>query len=384
MRQLNSFMLPSKPCTIHKARHKIVVMGFWIVFFMLVIDTSVNILFPYPSNPQTSPNKISLYFNYGRSIEGKFSQKIGQTDDSSSALAQAGWLDPDLWKKLNLPTSRKQEGDLFVAIYGMSFSNEVGEAMKEIESKITLRMIAAPAAPPSYSFAAYNLDRGRHEADVVILGVLASAVKGLRTMSGATWQFEIPAPYTYPKYWLEDGKLKQVYPAITSLAQLRTGIHNQQKWNAYTQQLQEHDQFFNPFLFHGNFLDNFATVRLIRRAWSQHHQKAIERQIYNSEGFNGKYEIPVLRGIITEFAATATQDGKVPIVLLINDQGYKDHLFQALAPTLETEKIPYVSTHSLVSPSNSSNFVPDGHFTKSANQKIAQAVFQLINKHFHR
>ncbi|QLE58465.1 hypothetical protein [Nostoc sp. TCL26-01] len=382
MHLLNLSTLRSKPYSNSKTRHKAVVMGLWIVFFLLFIDASVNILFPYPSNPQTASNQTSLYFNYGRSIAGKLNQMVGKTDDSSSAIAQAGWLDPELWQKL--PTTRTQEKGLLVAVYGMSFSNQVGEAMRDMDSQITLRMIAAPAAPPSYSYAAYNLDRGRHEADVVVLGVLASAVKGLRAMSGATWQFESPAPYTYPKYWLEAEKLQQVQPAIASLSQLRTALHNQQKWQAYTQQLQEHDQFFHPFLFPGNFLDNFATVRLIRRAWAQHHQKAIELRVYNAQGFNAEYEIPVLRKIISEFASSATQDGKMPIVLLINDRGYEDHLYQALAPTLESQKIPYISTHSLVSVSDSSNFVPDGHFTKSANQKIAQAMLQSINKNFRR
>lgn len=47
---------------------------------------------------------------------------VGSTDELSSPIAIAGWLDPELWKKLNLPVSRTSDKDLLIAIYGMSFS----------------------------------------------------------------------------------------------------------------------------------------------------------------------------------------------------------------------------------------------------------------------
>lgn len=240
-----------------KAIYKAVATGLWIIFFLVVFDVSINFLFPYSSNPNvTSPGQLNVYFDYGRSVEGKISQMVGSTNESSSPLAVAGWLDPELWRKLNLPVSRDPGDDLLVAIYGMSFSNQVGEAMEAMDSRITFRGIAAPAAPPNYSFAAYTLDRGRHQADVVILGVLASSVKALRTMNGMTWQFEGPAPYTYPRYSVEEGKLKAIWPKILSLAQLRAALQDKQQWNAFVTQMREHDQFFNSFLFKRNLLDN--------------------------------------------------------------------------------------------------------------------------------
>lgn len=190
MRQLNLSTRNSKNLS-HKDIRKSILTGLWIVFFLMVIDFTVNFLFAYPAaSLLTNPSQLQLYFNYGHSIEGKVAQMVAPTDESSSAIAQAGWLDPNLWQKLNLPTSRASNEDLLVAIYGMSFSNHVGEAMKEIDPKIGLRLIAAPAGPPNYAYAAYKLDRGRHKADVAILGILASSVKGLSTLNGMTWQFE--------------------------------------------------------------------------------------------------------------------------------------------------------------------------------------------------
>jgi hypothetical protein len=83
--------------------------------------------------------------------------------------------------------------------------------------------------------------------------------------------------------------------------------------------------------------------------------------------------------MVTDFAATAKADGKRPIVLVLNDRGYEDHLFQALKPTLESASIPYVSTHNIAPATDIRNFVGDGHFTASANKLIAEAVLKLLN-----
>jgi hypothetical protein len=355
----------------------------WILIFLFVFDVLINFLFPYPTDPRiTSPGQLNVYFEYGRSVEGKLSRMIGPTDESSAAIAQAGWLDPENWRKSNLPVSRAPGKDLLIAIYGMSFSNNVGAAMAEMNSRLAIRGIGGPAAPPNHSFAAYTLDRGRHQADVVILGILASSVKALRTMNGMTWQFEAPAPYTYPRYFVEAGKLKAIWPNILSLAQLRAAFQNRQQWDTYITQLREYDQFFNSFLFQRNLLDNSVIVRLIRRAWAQRHQMMMTNQSHGPTGFNPELEIPLLRAIVADFAATVKSDGKMPIVLLFNDQGYQDHLFQALKPTLENALIPYVSTHNIAPATDIRNFVGDGHFTPSANKLIAKAVLKLLNKDF--
>lgn len=379
MRLLSSSTLSSDPRP-GKAIRKVVVTGLWILFFLVVFDVLINFLFPYPSEPHvTSAGQLNTYFEYGRSVEGKLSRMVGPTDESSSSLAQAGWLDPQLWKKLNLPVSRPPAKDLLIAIYGMSFSNQVGEVMEAMDSRLAIRAIAGPAGPPNYAFAAYNLDRGQHQADVVILGLLASSVKALRTLNGMTWQFEGPAPYTYPRYFVEDGKLKATWPKILSLAQLRAAHQDKAQWDAFVTQMREHDGFFNSFLFEHNWLDNSAIVRMIRRAWAQRHQTTITNQIHSPAGFNAETEIPVLRAMVADFAATAKADGKLPIVLVLNDRGYEDHLFQALKPTLESASIPYVSTHNIAPATDIRNFVGDGHFTESANKLIAEAVLKLLN-----
>ena len=357
----------------------------WIAFFLFAFDLSINFLFPYPLDPRvTSPGQLNLYFEYGRSVEGKLARMIGATDELSAPIADAGWLDPEDGKESNNPKNPAPGEDLLVAIYGMSFSNDVGEAMKKIDAKIGLRLVAAPAAPPNHSFAAYNLDRGKHQAKVAILGILASSVKAIRTTSGLTWNFEAPAPYTYPRYFVADGKLKAIWPKVSSLAQLRAVMQDKQQWQEFVSQIRENDQFFDSLLFQRNWLDNSAIVRMIRRAYAQRHQAMMANKIYSSAGFNAEIDIPVLSAIVKDFAATTRADGKLPIVLLISDRGYENHLFEALSPTLEQAAIPYVNTHNIAPATDIRNFVDDGHFSESANKLIAKAVLKLINSHFDR
>jgi hypothetical protein len=354
----------------------------WIAVFLLVIDVSINSLYPPVTARGANLGELSRYFNYGRSVEEKLNQIIGPTDEKTPPLALAGWLDPELWKRQGLPTHKAAGEDLLAAIYGMSFSAQVGFALREIDPKIGVRSVAGPAAPPNSVLASYQLDRGRHEADVVMLGVLASTVKALRTMSGMTWQFEAPIPFTYPRYYVQDGKLEAITPEVMTLPQFRHARQDQQQWNAFLNQLRQNDLFFNSFLIKQNWLDHSATFRLLRRALAQRYQKAIEEKTHSSNGFNPDYEVPVLRAMVSDFAKTAKADGKFPIVLLFNDRGYNDHLFRSLQPTLEAESIPYVSTHSIAPVSDPTNFVKDGHFTKAVNHKLAEAVLKLINEHF--
>ncbi|MGB3510007.1 MAG: hypothetical protein WBA93_12340, partial [Microcoleaceae cyanobacterium] len=95
-------------------------------------------------------------------------------------------------------------------------------------------------------------------------------------------------------------------------------------------------------------------------------------------------EITALKLIVKEFAVTAKQDGKLPIVLLFNVQGYDDHLYQLLRQTLAENSIPFVSTHNIVPATDIRNFIGDGHFTKSANKLIAAEVLKLMNQRLNR
>ncbi len=348
--------------------------------FIILFEIFVNRLFPYPQDPQnTNPGTLALYFDYGRSIEGKVRRQLGTSNENSAPIAQAGWLDPKDWQ--TQPNKPNTKQDILVAMYGMSFTNDVAKVMEQIDPRITIRRIDGPTAPPNHSFAAYSLDRKNHNADVVIWGILASSLQGLNAMTGMTWSAEVPAPFTFPSYYLEQGNLKAIWPSIDSLETLRLAKQDEKRWQAFVTQLQNNDKFYNTFSFEQNVFDNSSIVRMIRRAWTQKYKSQKLSQIHTSEGFNERWEgIAVLNEMIKQFAKTAKADGKVPIILVINNVNYDDHLFKAIEPTLSKESIPYVSTHDIVPATDMTNFVSDGHFTPEANQKIAQQVLKLIEK----
>ncbi len=346
---------------------------------LVAIDVAINRLFPYPTDPlNTSPSSLSLYFDYGRSIEGKIRRQMGPTNDTSAPIAQAGWLNAQNLEEQ--PTVPEPGDDILVASYGMSFSLRVMGEVEKLDPRITLRSMAGPAAPPNFSYSAYQFDRGKHEANVVVLGILASSVKGLDAMTGMTWGAEVPAPYTFPKYKAEAGQLQAIQPQIQSLEQLRQAMQNPQQWDAFVNQLETNDRFFNSFTFEQNVLDHSALFRLLRRAWAKSYQDNRTAQIHTSDGFNKKWEqTAVLKQMVQDFATTAKQDGIMPVVLLINDRGYDDHLYQLLRPTLERHSIPFVSTHDIAPATDQKNFIADGHFIPEADQKIAAKVLELIN-----
>jgi hypothetical protein len=357
--------------------------GMYTLLSLIALDVAINVLFRYPADPlNTNPGSFNLYFDYGRSLEAKIFRQLGKTDSQSALIAQAGWLDT---QGQDEPTQPKAGSDMLVALYGMSFSNQVGDALQKIDPKITTRMIAAPYAPPNHSFAAYQQDRPRHSAKVVIFGILASGVQGLDSMTGMTLGGEVPAPYTFPQYDLVKGQLKPVSAKIQTLAQLRTARDNPQQWQAFVNQLAERDRFYNPLTFQQNLIDQSAILRTARRAWAKKQRDQVSQSIHTSAGFNPQWrQIPVLQQMVTEFAAEAKQDGALPIVLLIQDQGYDDHLFNVLQSTLAQTGIAYVSTHTIAPTSDRQNFVADGHFTTAANQRIAAKVLEVINQQLRR
>jgi hypothetical protein len=84
--------------------------------------------------------------------------------------------------------------------------------------------------------------------------------------------------------------------------------------------------------------------------------------------------------MIRQFAQRARNTGTLPVVLLFNSRDYADHLDWSLRPTLEADRIPYLSTQELAPADDPKNFLRDGHFVQAANRKFAAALQQLIER----
>lgn len=354
----------------------------WYIIGMVSIDLSLYILFQLPEDIFEEPSAIVNYFNYGISVEKKLRRQIGPTIESTSLLARAGWINNNIDnKQKNANTSDKLQS---ITFYGMSFTNKIAEAFKKISPNFSVRKISGPGAPPNHSYFAFSKDIKANQSDIFVFGILASSVEGMMSMTGATIGFEGAAAYTYPIYRWKHNELEVTFPIISNLDDLRKSLTNDQLWIAWEDQLESNDSYYCPFLFKKNILDSSVIFRLIRRAWSKHKINKIRDSILSADGFDEKSNtIVTLKMLVKSFSSKAIKNGKLPIVLLHNNRGYHNHLFLALKSLLETNDIPYVSSHEIAPPEDPNSYGADNyHFKNEIDDKMAHKILEIIHSRY--
>jgi hypothetical protein len=353
----------------------------WAILFVVFADVVINLVFRMPVDPRVNADGLRNYFEYGRSVEGKLKRSLGSSDKNSSILSAAGWLSNECHRSIS-----KFENKRVISFYGMSFSNDVGRALVKIDSTFLPIFFAGPAAPPNHTYSCfrtqqlYSTDKVADYSEIQVFGVLASSVKGMLSMTGATTGFESPAPYTYPRYHLNDkGELIEIQPLINSAAAWRKSIGNKNEIEKFKSQLAEQDMFFLPFLFNENWSDDSSLIRMIRRAYAQRQIRFINDSVLEQGGFVTRTDIgPVLSALLLDFSKRSKAAGKRPIVLLLQDGHSSDALFRLLGPILKAEGIEFVSSHDVVQTSDPSNFIADGHFTEASNERVASLLQRKI------
>ena len=353
---------------------------FWTLVFLAFADMAINAFFAIPSDPTQEPRPLQRFFDYGRSIEGKLRLMIGPDDASSHPLLRAGWIDQivgsageDGWD-----VARKGQR-LRIACYGMSFAFSICREMASFDNTVVLRLLGGPAAPLSHLHALYMRDRGGRDADVVVLGILASSLPALYSAAYMTWNFEAPGAYTYPRYWLVGGRLERASSPVSSLEGLRAALLDPARWRAFRNDLRRLEEGFIPPVFDATVLDHSAIVRIVRRSLAHRSKRAAIDRFHDKHGFRAESGIVELAAALAiDFARAVQEDGATPLILLLNDQGYGDDLFRALAPALDDASIAYVSTHEIAPATDPVNFIGDGHFTKLRDRAIAEQLLATI------
>jgi hypothetical protein len=343
----------------------------WTVACLGIADIAVGRIFRSPVNPKIEPSTLQRYFEYGRSTEGKLRVMIQPGNDDSSPIVTAGWLrSPDL----SQGRQRAERPDhVLVAVYGQSFTAHIVEDAARLDPRIDIRSQGGPAAPLSHSYALYQRDRHAHEAEVVVIGVLASALPLLVTLTPMTWGFEAPTPYMYPRYRVVGGRLESFPAPFETFDEFRDTLADPTRWNAFREILKAHDAAFDGMSFDRDVLDPSVLGRLIRRALGHQHQAAFTARYHDTNGFNNRDGLlDIARALLIDFGRTAAADGRLPFVLLFNDLGYPGHLDAAFADTLDRAGIPYVSSHAVAPASDRNNFVADGHFTPEVDLRLAK------------
>jgi len=347
----------------------------WAVVSMITLDLGVNYLFASPENG-VQPSKLTRYFDYGRSTESKLLRIVAANNDEAADIAKAGWFEA-----MPNGVAAKKKPQLFV--YGMSFSNHIGGIIAHETDDFDVRLFAGPGAPLNHSYAYYLRHRTQHKkGDVVVLGILASAIPKLNTMGGMTASFEGPTTHMYPRYSLDvNDKLIEKQLPIFSLNEFREVLHNQTQWSQVKRRLSDDDSFYDEVTFSAGFIDKSTYLSVFRRAWAAKHKQNVTNQYFDDKGFKNTHRmVEVAQKIVSEFAYKAREDGVIPFIVLFNNRGYGDHLFSMLNPVLTELKIPYYSTHKDFSATQLSNFLPDGHFKPKVDRLIALDVLGLLEK----
>lgn len=343
---------------------------------LVAIDFVLNAAFAMPEDPRVEPTMLQQYFDYGRSTEGKLRRLVAATDERAAPIAKKGWIRE--WSELK--SRPDEEGGLLIAAYGQSFTKHLSRALDEKEG-VTMRFVGGPSSPPGHSFACYMSDRKEHEAQVVLIGILASAFPYTDSLSGMCWTFESPFAYTYPLYRENGGHIEEVKPLLGSLDELRAALGDEKAWGAWVEQLEREDGFYDPVVFREDVFDGSSLGRLVRRAIGQKRKDYRLARYRNGTGaFIDRELIDVTGRLMVEFSRTARADGRVPVVVLFHNLRSGDYLYRALGPRLEKEGVPLVSTHSFVDNTDPDSYQEDGHFSPRANAAIADKVMEVVRK----
>ena len=351
-------------------------LGLWVLIGLCAIDVFINVAFRYPTDPKnTNPTQLELYFDYGRSQEGKLALLTRKDPSKTAPITLAGWYHP-----LVVGTEKSDSGAPTVTFYGMSHAVRLAHALSRVTKAYQPRIIGAPGASTNWAYGAYLRDRGA-DSRAVVLAFMSGNLAMINTMSAMTWNTNVAYPYTADRFIINNGKLKEIKPPYASFDGYVEHFYNPKKWNRALEMFQKYDSFYDPFIVRSDIFDHSAIARLLRRAYAQRVIRSHRNAVLNKDGFNpNSDEVKIAREIAIEFAANARRNHKIPIIYIVNLLGDSNYLYQALKPALLAHNIPYVSSDTIASPSNPRNYLPDSHFTAQVDNELALALVKVIDQ----
>jgi hypothetical protein len=350
-------------------------MAAWIVFWVVVLDIVANLAFAYPDDPKDiSPGRLQLYFDYGRSTEGRLRRATRADHAATAPITLSGWYDP-----LPIVQRPAKIGGHTITIYGMSHAVRLAEALQNSSPTWSVRTVAAPGATTNWAYGAFLRDKGRSDSQVAVLAIMTSTVPMIETMSAMTWNNSFAMPYTSDRFVVSNGTLKTIHPPYERFEDYVAVLNDPVRWAAAKRQFARNDPFYDPLLFDQTVLDHSTLIRLARRALGQRRDREIRATAMGEDGFRkDNPSVIVANAIISDFARQARKTGQIPVIYVVNSQGTGDVLYRSLADTLEREHIRYLSTHRVIDPNNPANYLPDSHFTDENDMRLAQALDAML------
>lgn len=352
----------------------------WIAVFLVMGDVAVNLLFEYPKDNRVEPNTLQRYFDYGRSTEAKLRRTIGDNEGDEASIVAEGWIGP------LSRTATVQAEAINIAVYGSSFADRMGRAARDLAPEKVIRIIGAPAAPLSWSYAAFVEDTKILKPEAAVLTILSQGLGTLSAMTGATANFDIPYPYTQPHYIIPgDNKkpgVKPIEPIIKSLPEMRAALFEREALlKEYIAQLRQYDPYYHELLFKSGWSDHSALLRLARRGFWGWHRRRVEAGLYSAEGFNPEHPVSKLAmALVGSFVRDARKQDILPVIYLVNNYGMDAHLYNLLSDTIDELDVSYISSHTEISPSDPRAYLSDSHFRPDLDKLMAQQVLNEVKK----
>jgi hypothetical protein len=347
----------------------------WVVISLVMIDVFINTVFAFPSDPKiTNPSRLRLYFDYGRSTEGKLARMTRDDPSQTAPITLSGWYEP--LQVIEAPTAPEKP---IVTIYGMSHAVRLAEALTRTSDRFSSRSVGAPGATTNWSYGAYLRDRGGGKSRAVVLALMSVSLPVITAMSPLTYNYDFAEPYTSDRFYLDGGQLRVAQPPFASFKEYVQAFDDPKRWAAARDVFARYDPSYNRLLFRTNICDHSSLCRLIRRAYAQRVSRDQRRNVLDANGFRPESEqVRVANEIVHNFAQEAKSDKLLPVIFIVNNFGYSDFMYQAIRPTLDADKIPFLSSHTIVSPSDPRGYLPDGHFTDENDDRLAAALVEVI------
>lgn len=352
----------------------------WLVVWLVVFDVLINLVFGFPQDPKVQPSRLQLYFNYGRSQEGKLAQITRPNPNETAPITLSGWYDPIQAQEL-----AGDPGAPEITFYGMSHAVRLAHALARVSNQFRVRIVAAPGATTNWAYGAYLRDRGGGKSKAVVLAFMSGNVPMINTMTALTWNTNVAIPYTADRFFLKDGDLARRTPPFSSFKGFIRAFYNADDWSVARKEFSAWDQYYDGFVMHGDLLDRSAYVRLVRRAYAQHEQREIRQSVIAGGSIDSQSEqIQVARAIVKQFASDARRQHLIPVVFIANLLGDSNYVFRALEPVLREDRVPFLSSDSVVSPSDPTKYLPDTHFTDTTDDQLAAALAQILARQLSR
>jgi hypothetical protein len=349
----------------------------WTVAFLIALDFAVGALFPYPQDPrETNPGAVAMFFDYGRSMEGRLRRATRADPAQSAPITQAGWYEP------LVATTRPAKPDgVEVTIYGMSHAMRLADALQAVSPRLSARSVGAPGATTNWSYGAFLRDQGRGDSKVAVLAIMSSTLPMITSPAPMNWNSSFALPYTADRFVLAGGALRRIPPPYDSFAEYVRTLEDPAAWESANRTFARTDPFYDPYLLRQTWLDSSTLVRMARRAWGQRRDRAMREGIIDARSFDPDSEaVRVANAIVADFARKARAQGLVPVIYSVDSFGYGDQLYRALADTLRRDDIPYLATHTVVDPRAPAGYLPDSHFTDANDARLARALERVIER----